>query len=608
MERSNSANLVIQSNVLVPGASYMFQVTVTDPKRTPGVLGGVSIASITVQVKSPPIGGSCSVSPAVGILLTTSFSVSCNGWMDPDASAAGVTSSLTYSFFYQDSRGVSKALTSSGSSAFASSVFFLSWKLYNLCFHLRFIGYYQYTAYCTTDSSSITTTCYSEERISKFFVAQTLQSVSNVILNARTASAASVFVVNTTADAASSAANPSVDMISSQAVSASLQSCAALASSIGSFQLLLTNATLSSSTAADTAALAVGSDALASARSGLLATLAQVVNASDGIPAASAQLLVDTIQSSTLGVVALPSTDLNTLLLVTIATVATVQAAKDEQAGVPASTTADNASSASTASTSSSSATADAAPPASTDQAAAAAKSTLAQSPTIIDSIASIVSNFMSLGNCEIMAKSNVLLQALLTAQLTGTLPGEDIDILTQLQFTTVATRQTGTSQASLGSGFGLSLTLPTVAFGSVATLSASATDVDTVNSNQIVSSATDIRVVTFGSVLTGCRLNDTVMSPALVEATPAKPLAIGSPVVTIDLTGTTGSVKSVANLSTPITFSIPINPSSVAGVSKTASLQVSWFDENYSILRYLWLYWCISTCPHLQLHAVVLT
>jgi len=81
---STGTNLVLAANALKQGAVYNFACAATDS-------GATGTGSLAVMVNTAPAGGACSVSPSSGYALETTFTVSCNGWMDS-------TPQLQYSF------------------------------------------------------------------------------------------------------------------------------------------------------------------------------------------------------------------------------------------------------------------------------------------------------------------------------------------------------------------------------------------------------------------------------------------------------------------------------------------------------------------------------
>jgi hypothetical protein len=81
--------LVIRENLLSPGEVIDFTLTVTDE-----VTGLVGSDTITIEVNTPPSGGTIEVSPHTGIPLDTLFTLTAPGWTDPHAP-------LYYQFFYR---------------------------------------------------------------------------------------------------------------------------------------------------------------------------------------------------------------------------------------------------------------------------------------------------------------------------------------------------------------------------------------------------------------------------------------------------------------------------------------------------------------------------
>ncbi len=102
-----SSALVLASNVLTPGASYAFAVTLTTLEAP--ILG--STATVAFTVANVPRDGQCTVSPSLGVALVDLFTVSCQGWMD-DA--------LNYPLAFQFN-SITPSLSSSSLSASSSS-------------------------------------------------------------------------------------------------------------------------------------------------------------------------------------------------------------------------------------------------------------------------------------------------------------------------------------------------------------------------------------------------------------------------------------------------------------------------------------------------------
>uniref|UniRef100_A0A6V3NWK8 REJ domain-containing protein n=1 Tax=Lotharella globosa TaxID=91324 RepID=A0A6V3NWK8_9EUKA len=73
-----SANLVVAANVLAAGETYLFEVAVTD------VVGETGLAYVTVVTNAPPSLGTCGGTPEAGTALSTTFTLSCDGWSDED--------------------------------------------------------------------------------------------------------------------------------------------------------------------------------------------------------------------------------------------------------------------------------------------------------------------------------------------------------------------------------------------------------------------------------------------------------------------------------------------------------------------------------------------
>ena len=92
--KANVSNLILRPNILVPGF-YTFQLKVSEPLyiNTPNPV--FSVAQVTVYVNAPPTGGYCTVTPATGESLVTSFAIACKQWYDPQN-----LDPLRYSFQY----------------------------------------------------------------------------------------------------------------------------------------------------------------------------------------------------------------------------------------------------------------------------------------------------------------------------------------------------------------------------------------------------------------------------------------------------------------------------------------------------------------------------
>ena len=93
----SQTNLIVPINSLTPGATYTFTLRGYQAAGTPAETFGFSSLSLTIN--QPPRGGqdSFTVSPLSGEVLSTSFELNANGWVD-DADDLP----LTYAFFYLD--------------------------------------------------------------------------------------------------------------------------------------------------------------------------------------------------------------------------------------------------------------------------------------------------------------------------------------------------------------------------------------------------------------------------------------------------------------------------------------------------------------------------
>jgi hypothetical protein len=66
-----------------PGQLYwQIEFTVSTISTANGIATGSS--SIIVKLNQLPKGGTCSISPSTGTILTTKFSLSCSNWADTD--------------------------------------------------------------------------------------------------------------------------------------------------------------------------------------------------------------------------------------------------------------------------------------------------------------------------------------------------------------------------------------------------------------------------------------------------------------------------------------------------------------------------------------------
>ena len=85
--RLSSTTLVTYPRILAPDVRYKFVLTAQRQGGYPGY------SEYKVTVNSPPVGGTCEVSPASGVTLTTKFTFTCTDWQDPDLP-------LQYEFVY----------------------------------------------------------------------------------------------------------------------------------------------------------------------------------------------------------------------------------------------------------------------------------------------------------------------------------------------------------------------------------------------------------------------------------------------------------------------------------------------------------------------------
>ena len=92
----NGPNLIVRPNILPPGY-HTFRLTATDPVFVGSATPVSSYGEDTIYINSPPYAGSCSLSPSTGEALSTDFSISCSGWIDPQGYEP-----LQYEFSYFD--------------------------------------------------------------------------------------------------------------------------------------------------------------------------------------------------------------------------------------------------------------------------------------------------------------------------------------------------------------------------------------------------------------------------------------------------------------------------------------------------------------------------
>ena len=85
--RLSSTALVTYPRILAPGVLYKFVLTAQRQSGPPGY------SEYQVTTNSPPVEGTCDVSPASGVSLTTEFTFTCTDWQDPDLP-------LQYEFIY----------------------------------------------------------------------------------------------------------------------------------------------------------------------------------------------------------------------------------------------------------------------------------------------------------------------------------------------------------------------------------------------------------------------------------------------------------------------------------------------------------------------------
>ena len=75
---------VLELGALTEGSTYAFRLTAFAQGDDDSVPPVSAFAEVSVVVNSPPSTGSFLVSPTEGVALTTSFSLSCEAWVDED--------------------------------------------------------------------------------------------------------------------------------------------------------------------------------------------------------------------------------------------------------------------------------------------------------------------------------------------------------------------------------------------------------------------------------------------------------------------------------------------------------------------------------------------
>ena len=76
--RLSSTTLVTYPRILAPDVRYKFVLSAQRQGGYPGY------SEYQVTTNSPPVNGTCDVSPVSGVTLTTEFTFMCTDWQDPD--------------------------------------------------------------------------------------------------------------------------------------------------------------------------------------------------------------------------------------------------------------------------------------------------------------------------------------------------------------------------------------------------------------------------------------------------------------------------------------------------------------------------------------------
>lgn len=108
--------LLIPANMLVAGVVYGFRFDAFVQKTDPTLSGGTSDYTHTIDVNSPPAGGTVEVSRSMGIAYETSFDIEAKFWTDTHTP-------ITYEFFYAQGSNPPKLLKTSSQLATKISTF-----------------------------------------------------------------------------------------------------------------------------------------------------------------------------------------------------------------------------------------------------------------------------------------------------------------------------------------------------------------------------------------------------------------------------------------------------------------------------------------------------
>jgi len=93
----NSSNLIVRAGVLQPAEFYTFSLTATEPSYASTPHSVQSTAHAVVYANAPPASGLCSIYPLSGVALSTSFTIACKHWIDPQG-----LEPLSYAYAYFD--------------------------------------------------------------------------------------------------------------------------------------------------------------------------------------------------------------------------------------------------------------------------------------------------------------------------------------------------------------------------------------------------------------------------------------------------------------------------------------------------------------------------
>ena len=81
----NTTQLTLLSSFFAAHSSIFYmKIEYIAEMYTNGYLTSVGLSGIMVKVNEPPSGGDCYLNTYDGIALSTTFTISCIGWTDPD--------------------------------------------------------------------------------------------------------------------------------------------------------------------------------------------------------------------------------------------------------------------------------------------------------------------------------------------------------------------------------------------------------------------------------------------------------------------------------------------------------------------------------------------